>query len=173
MNEKDFDEVEYVSDSIGESIEKKFEKGDFKAITDQLEALAKKIGGGRYLSLDFQINLFDPEKDNPLRVLTLGISAPSNEKPFLGGGDSISQRYIVNGVIVKVPNDQCPDCWGEWSFKFDSPVCFDCGIELGKDVKVLLDTEICPHCNEGKVTPQNKICDSCGFDVLPEFAYWG
>lgn len=173
MKEKDFDELELVTDSISELLKRKFEQGEFKEITTQLETLSRKLGEDRYLSFDFQIHLLDPNKENPLRVMSLAIGTSPDKEAFWGWGDSTPCRYVLEGKILKVPHDLCPGCWGEWGFKFQNHQCGSCGIELGKDVKVLLDTEVCPSCEKGKVTPQERTCDLCGFEVKPEFAYWG
>ena len=70
---------------------------------------------------------------------------------------------MVNGNIKKVPHDFCPECWREWGFKLKNHCCPECGIEMGKDVKILLDTDNCPNCEEGNVTLNKPKCDEAGW----------
>ncbi|MEX0670350.1 MAG: hypothetical protein WD060_07840 [Pirellulales bacterium] len=39
--------------------------------------------------------------------------------------------------------------------------------------KVLLDSDVCPHCDEGRVTSENPTCDRCGYRVDPDMVSWG
>lgn len=58
-------------------------------------------------------------------------------------------------------------------FKFEQPTCPSCSLTLGKDCKVLLDSDRCPHCDEGTLTMDKAACDRCGFEVDPDFVTWG
>jgi len=72
-----------------------------------------------------------------------------------------------------VPEEFCPHCWGEWMFKFKHTQCSNCEYELGKQVKYLLDNDICPMCQAGKVTMNEPVCDDCGYKVEKEKVVWG
>jgi len=85
-------------------------------------------------------------KEKGIRALTIGISSSGDQDPLLAYRDSTSERYLVNGNIKKVPHDFCP----EYS------------IEMGKDVKILLDTDNCPNCEEENVTLNKPKCDEAG-----------
>jgi hypothetical protein len=79
----------------------------------------------------------------------------------------------VRGEIQVVPHDRCPRCYGVWDFKFKNPACPGCGATLGRDVKVLLDTEVCPPCEGGDVSMTDPACDKCGYRVDPDLVTWG
>ena len=44
---------------------------------------------------------------------------------------------------------------------------------LGKNCKLLLDSDECPNCQKGKVTVEKPRCDECGFVVDRLTAAWG
>ena len=57
-------------------------------------------------------------------------------------------------------------------FKFKHNQCGSCGYELGKQVKYLLDNDICPMCQEGTVKIDNPVCDSCDYKVEKDKVVW-
>ncbi len=40
-------------------------------------------------------------------------------------------------------------------------------------VKLLLDSDVCPHCERGTVCRENPSCDDCGFTIDPDVVVWG
>ena len=75
--------------------------------------------------------------------------------------------------MCEVPHDYCPSCWGPWDFKLVHRTCPDCGAKLGRDVKLLVDSDVCPHCEEGKVTSVAPKCTRCAFEATPDIVWWG
>ena len=75
--------------------------------------------------------------------------------------------------MLIVPHDYCPKCWDRWDFKWKNPSCGHCGATLGKEVKILLDTDICPYCELGNVTAAKPTCDRCGYQVDSSAVVWG
>jgi len=88
-------------------------------------------------------------------MLSRGINTTGGKEPYQISGDSSIHRYVVNGEICQIPHDYCPHCWGEWDFKLKNQVCSTCGYILGEQIKLLLDSDICPNCDEGKVSLKN------------------
>ena len=60
-----------------------------------------------------------------------------------------------------------------WDFKLQNSTCPHCGITMGDKCKLLLDTDECPWCNEGKVTVAKPRCDKCGHEVDRQKVVWG
>ena len=105
--------------------------------------------------------------------MNTGLNCQKNQEPYQYHGDSTPQKYYVNGEMCIVPHDYCPNCWGTWDFKFKDGVCPNCRCELGKEVKYLLDDDVCPWCRQGKVTVEHPVCDQCNFEVDPQRVVWG
>jgi Zn-finger nucleic acid-binding protein len=101
------------------------------------------------------------------------LAAVGGEAPYQVWVDSSPHRYVVRGDVVVVPHDHCPQCWGLWDFKELHPECPACGARMGEEVKLLLDTDCCPNCEEGKVTAGEPRCSECGFAVIPGHVVWG
>ncbi|KKK63786.1 hypothetical protein LCGC14_2990770, partial [marine sediment metagenome] len=145
--------------------------------TEKLRSLLSKLNeaiGSRYLvSLHLDVTVFDVEKERCLPLLRTGLAGFDGEKPFQAGGDSTEQRYIADGEMVVVPHDRCPLCWEEWDFKFVHPTCSHCEVHLGTSVKVLLDTNVCPGCEDGEVSMSQLTCPKCGYKVDPSYVTWG
>ena len=75
--------------------------------------------------------------------------------------------------MCQIPHDYCPHCWGIWDFKLIHPVCRHCGYTLGREVKLLLDSDVCPNCEEGKVSVNDPNCEQCGQWIDPTLVIWG
>ena len=106
-------------------------------------------------------------------LLTLGLSTSEGKPPFKIYGDSTPQKYVVNGEIQVVPHDRCPHCYGVWDFKLNHLSCTECGATMGQEVKLLLDTDVCPFCEEGKVSLTAPVCEKCGHQIDPSVVVWG
>jgi ribosomal protein L37E len=173
MDKKTFETIDPILDEISEAAEKLLES----AATEKLQSLLTKLNstlGSRFLvGLHFNVTVFDTEKERTLPVLQSGLAGFDTNKPFLVSGDSTPQRYIVDGEMLVVPHDRCPRCWEDWDFKLLHPECSHCGISLGKEVKLLLDTDVCPYCEEGKVSISKPHCKKCGYVVDPSQVTWG
>ena len=57
--------------------------------------------------------------------------------------------------------------------KLEQPTCSTCGYEMGKQIKQLLDNDLCPFCEDGNITLANPKCQKCGYKVNPAFIAWG
>ena len=127
------------------------------------------------LAVEFVVSLrlVDDTHEEPLRLLTTGYSTSKGDEPYLCHGDSTAGRYVVNGEICQVPHDQCPNCWSLWDFKMKGTTCPSCGFVLGREIKLLLDSDVCPNCEEGRVTLQNPTCTKCDFVADDSLVTWG
>jgi hypothetical protein len=119
------------------------------------------------------VDVFDENKECSLPLLTTGLSAFPGREPSRTWGDSSPQRYVVDDGIKVVPHDRCPNYWQAWDFKFQNSTCPHCGVMIGDKCKLLLDTDKCPWCNEGKVTVTKPQCDKCGHEVDRDKVVWG
>ena len=173
MQAKEFDKLDELADVVNKKIHKLYEDGEFLEITKKIKEVTKAIEEAYSITVDFQVNAFDSKKEKSIRALTIGISSSGDKDPFLAYGDSTPERYLVNGNIKKVPHDFCPECWGEWGFKLKNHQCPECAIEMGKDVKILLDTDTCPNCDDGNVSLNKSKCEKCGFEVDKDMVNWG
>jgi hypothetical protein len=135
--------------------------------------LSQAVGTGLTVSINMTVDVFDEAHERALPLLTTGLSVDYGREPHRTWGDSSPQRYVVDEGIQVVPHDRCPKCWEVWDFKLQNPTCSHCGATLGENCKLLLDTDECPWCQEGKVTVSQPRCNQCGFVVDPRFAVWG
>jgi hypothetical protein len=119
------------------------------------------------------VDVFDAERSNALPLLNVGLSTSKGNAPHKTYGDSTPQKYVVEGEIQVVPHDRCPKCYGVWDFKLMHTSCSECGATLGQEVKLLLDTDLCPFCEEGAVTMSIPTCAMCGQRIDPDVVIWG
>jgi uncharacterized protein (DUF983 family) len=117
--------------------------------------------------------VFDEKRECLLPLLTTGLSAIFGKEPYRTCDDSTLQRYVVEDGIKVVPHDRCPQCWQMWDFKLTNSSCEHCGTTMGDKCKLLLDTDECPWCHEGKVTMAEPRCDECGYEVDRQKVVWG
>jgi hypothetical protein len=173
MDRRTFESLEPLLDEMAELIEQILDSDRSSALRVLLTRLSEVVGPRCSVNLDVTIDVFDEERLQPLPLLTTGLMTYEGKPPHRTWGDSTPQKYVVGGEIQVVPHDRCPRCYGAWDFKFKQPSCPGCGATLGRDVKLLLDTDVCPFCEEGKVSMTEPLCDRCGHQVDPENVVWG
>jgi ribosomal protein S27AE len=146
-------------------------------VTEKLRNLLlqvnKAVGNQYVVSLSINVDVFDDKREQSLPLLQTGLTGFNQVKPYKMWNDVSLEKYIVDGEMMMVPHDHCPRCWEIWDFKFKHQTCDHCGATMGKEVKLLLDTDQCPWCRDGKVSMSNPVCDICGFKVDPSQIVWG
>ena len=161
---------------IAEVINLKFEDfintGEFTEINEMLREAVDELPESYSLNLNIELAVYDKDKQKDVKLLQMGLTTGGGE-PYQHLADTASQKYLVDGEMCIVPEEFCPNCWGDWMFKFKHNQCQNCGYELGKQVKYLLDDDVCPMCQTGTVTINNPICTDCRYQVEPEKVVWG
>ena len=135
--------------------------------------------GGRIAPAD--VLRVDRRRTAGLRQRTGTSAQPPHDRPqhrSRGGAvpdirGLVVHRYVAGGEICEVPHDRCPQCWGSWDYKHERPSCPQCGIQMGSDVRLLLDSDVCPYCDRGRITSDNLTCGECGFTIDPRYVTWG
>jgi hypothetical protein len=173
MDKSSFDAADPIVDRLADLISPVLESAQFEGIRQALSELSEAVGQRYSVNLNVNIEVFDPRRSHPLPLLMTGLSTSEGKPPYQTWGDSTPQKYVVDGEMQVVPHDRCPRCYGLWDFKFQNHSCPQCDATLGEAVKVLLDTDVCPHCEEGKVSMSSPVCRKCGFRVDPTQVVWG
>ena len=173
MDKETFETIDPILDDIA-GVANKLLKS---AATDKLRSLLTNLNstlGSRYLvSIHLNVTVFDTEKERCLPVLQTGFTGFDRDKPCRAIRGASPQHYIVDGELLIVPHDRCPRCWGKWDSKLQHPSCSHCGASLGKEVKLLLDRDVCPSCEEGNVSVFHPRCGKCGAEVELGQVTWG
>jgi hypothetical protein len=173
VNPETFEAADRVIDDIAEIVDSTLLSAEVGKLQEALTALAKAVGPRYSANLSVIVDVFDEAREKSLPLLNTGLSVGENGEPYRTWGDSTPQRYLVNGEIEVVPHDHCPHCWEIWDFKFQNHSCEYCGAKLGRECRILLDSDVCPSCEKGRVTMTKPLCDKCGFKVDPSFVAWG
>jgi hypothetical protein len=170
MEPEIFEAAEPHLDEIAELAAQHLAAPEFRRVLIELG----KVLGERYgVSINLTVDVFDESGERSLPLLTTGLCASSGREPYPTSGDSTTQRYVVADGIRVVPHDRCPNCWQVWDFKWNNPSCSHCGAALGPTCKILLDADVCPNCETGKVTAAEPCCSNCGFEIDPNKVVWG
>ena len=173
MDRSTFESADPILDEMAAKLDELLDSDRFSALRLALARLSETVGPRYSVNLNVSVDVFDAERSNALPLLTLGLSTSKGETPYKIYGDSTPQKYVVDGEIQVVPHDRCPNCYGVWDFKLDHPSCSECGATMGQEVKLLLDTDVCPFCEKGKVSLTAPICDKCGHRIDPGIVVWG
>jgi hypothetical protein len=173
MDKNTFEIADPIINEIDEGITELFASNELEKVRSLLFQLNKAVGNRYVISLGVNVDIYDKEQNRCLPLLQTGLSGFDTEKPYQTYGDSTPHRYIVGGEMLTVPHDRCPRCWETWDFKFKYQTCDHCGATMGKDVKLLLDTDECPYCGEGEVSMSSPICKRCGYEVDLNHVVWG
>ena len=173
MDQDKFQAADRILDEIAEVFDRMLKSPDGKELKSRLQDLSNAVRGSYSVNLTLLVDMFDSERENALPLLSTGLSTMDGEEPYRTHGDSSPHRYVIDGNIQVVPHDRCPKCWSVWDFKLQNPVCGSCGAAMGRNCKLLLDSDVCPNCEEGKISASVPKCSSCGFEVDPSFVVWG
>lgn len=172
MEKNLFEKLDPLVEELAEEVNMLVDGPALSKIKRQLTDVSRELGGYS-LTLEMNVQVFDPEREQNLPLIQTGLATSAGDEPYQVWADSTPQRYIVNGAMAIVPHDHCPACWGRWDFKELHPSCPDCGVAMGEEVKLLLDTDCCPRCEKGTVTATQSQCTECGFSVNPDHVSWG
>ena len=173
MDRSTFESADPILDEMAVTLDELLDSDQFSAVRLALARLSETVGPHYSVNLNVSVDVFDAERSNALPLLNVGLSTSKGKPPYKTFGDSTPQKYVVDGEIQVVPHDRCPKCYGSWDFKLNHPTCSECGATMGREVKLLLDTDVCPFCEEGKVSLTVPICDKCGQRIDPGVVVWG
>lgn len=173
MDKDTFETIDPILGNIAERATELLESAATEKLRSLLTELTNILGKQYLVSLHLNVTVFDTEMQRCLPVLQTGFTGFDLDKPYQAIGGSTPQHYIVDGELLVVPHDRCPHCWGKWDFKLQHSSCPHCGVSLGKEVKILLDTDVCPNCEEGTVSVSHPQCTKCGSVVELSQVAWG
>lgn len=142
-------------------------------IKKRLTQITLELDSSHALSLDICLNVFDADRDRTIALMQTGLGTNDDAETYQCWGDSSAQRYVVNGEVTMVPHNYCPACWAIWDEKERHTQCLGCGVVFGREVKLLLDSDLCPQCEGAEVTCANPRCEHCGFTIDPQHVVWG
>ncbi len=173
MDKDTFETIEPVLSDIGGVATELLKSAATEKLRSLLTELTNTLGKRYLVSLHLNVTVFDTEMERCLPVLQTVFTGFDRDKPHQAVGGSTPQHYIVDGEMLVVPHDRCPQCWGKWDFKLQRSSCPHCGVSLGNEVKILLDTDVCPNCEEGRVSVSHPRCGKCGTEVELSQVAWG
>jgi hypothetical protein len=172
MRDTEYKLLEPVADAINSKFEELLNTGEFAEIQEILREAVDKLPENYSLNFNIELSVFDKDRQKDIKLLQTGLTTSGGE-PYQHSADTTPQKYIVDGEMYMIPEEFCPHCWGQWMFKFKHNQCGSCGYELGKQVKYLLDDDVCPMCQTGNVTIENPVCADCGYEVEVAKVVWG
>jgi hypothetical protein len=172
MDKNLFETIDPIVNEIADQLTTLIEGDTLSELKQKLADLSRELGVYS-VTLEMNLQLCNPDDGQTLPLVQTGLASSDGAMPYQMWNDSTPHRYIVHGDLVIVPHDHCPQCWGRWDFKSKFPTCESCGSEMGKDVRLLLDTDCCPNCEKGTLTASQPQCTECGFSVNPDHIAWG
>ena len=173
MDQNTWNAIDPQLDEIAEELEKVLWSKDCEKLRGMLTRLAKSLPPNLAASFECEVTICDSKREACLPILNLGLGITESGEMYPTSGTSSALRYVVEGEIQVVPNDICPKCYGIWDNKFEIPHCDYCDAHLGVNCWALLDSDVCPFCEDGQITAQKPSCTKCGFVVDPKLVKWG
>ncbi|AQQ71164.1 hypothetical protein SMSP2_01530 [Limihaloglobus sulfuriphilus] len=173
MKDNEFKKLGPLTDKTNSFIDDLHKSGALDALLNELKSVTNQLPESYSVSIDFQLNVCDSNKETSVPLLQTGFVAGKGIELYRHYGDTATQKYLVDGEMCIIPDDYCPHCWEEWDLKFMNPTCPYCDYRLGKEIKYLLDDNTCPWCQEGKVSIDNPTCDNCGKKIDGDMIAWG
>ena len=173
MDVQTYDATHTLAGALREEIQRLFEEGWLPEFASRLKRAGRSLPPGCHLFLNFSVEIYDPDRQKCLKTSDAGLAFDNENPPHPTSFSPTPAKYVVDGAIRKVPHDHCPHCWSRWNFKSRFRECPTCGYQMGREIKQLLDTGLCPHCEGGKVSYSHPRCEACGFVVDGDLVAWG
>jgi hypothetical protein len=180
MNDIHWKEIELLGDLAYRTADEFLRSHAISALKDAMQKAMTELPAEWSLSLDVSLSVFDREREASLPIMRRSLCSADTNEPYLADADSSIHRYVVDGEVCNVPQDRCPNCWNEWDFKLGAPEmpvshrnCPNCEYEIGKEIKLLLDSDLCPFCEKGTLSFSAPRCSACGFAIDPALVAWG
>jgi len=173
MDQETWRKTEDAIDDFEEALDELLDSSAVERLRTILAELGDKFGEKFAVDFSCCLSVSEENGERSLKMYSTGLSAADDGKVFRTWDAATPHRYLVLGNLCVVPHDKCPKCWGDWLFKFQQRNCPCCGIEFGTDCKLLIDSDVCPNCEDGKVSASEPKCDKCGFEIDPACISWG
>ena len=173
MDREKFETIDPMLDQLADVLDDETNEKPWLAIKQRLAEISALLGEEYSVTLEVKLQVHEFKREQSLPLVRMGFTTSNGAEPCLHCDDSSPQRYVVNGSLVIVPHDNCPACWGVWDFKELHPACSHCCVRMGQQVKLVLDNDNCPHCEQEITSMSNPTCSRCGHTVNPAFIYWG
>jgi hypothetical protein len=173
MDKATFEAADPILNEISDAVTKLLDSPEVQNLRDLLTKLSTAVGDRYGITLDVNVHVFNHKREAAIPLLQTGLAGFERGEVYQHYADSSPQRYTVEGEMQVVPHDRCPKCWEVWDFKFKHPTCGHCGAAMGKNVKLLIDNDVCPWCEKGNISMSKPVCDKCGHEVDPKTVVWG
>ena len=179
MNLAEFDQIDRFAVHLEDLLEKAIRDGSFGWLQKEMEKAVRGLPPEVSLRVKMKVELVHEDRENALRLSSMGFSAagtgsdPSvqpHADPLFDG--ATMQTYEVLGNLHRAPHDVCPNCWAPWSDKMSRLRCPHCFVEMGKEVRVVVEKGLCPNCEQGKVSPDDPVCPGCNRRIDPSCVVW-
>lgn len=170
MNNEKFLELDKVSSKIEAFFKDSDQSEKLNDIKKTLQNFCQSLPEQFSITFSLNLGIYDDEREKNIDVSEIGISFNGSDKSHLIRERYEFCRYIVKGNIVEIPFNYCPVCWGEWYHKKEG--CPDCNSMIGKHIQYLVESNKCPNCIEGEISPENPKCDICAFNANFKDVVW-
>lgn len=173
MDVKTFDKTDELADFVYDEICNLQEKEALAKIEAKLKEVAANLPKGYSIALNFTLEIIDEHRERSLKTLQTGLCCEQGQDPQFSSVGASPAKYVVDGAMMKVPHDHCPNCWAFWGFKSRTKECRTCGYQLGREVKLLLDSNVCPFCESSEISLSHPRCGRCGYHADTGMVVWG
>jgi len=173
MDAHTFDRTQQLAENLFAEIQKLQMAGHLNAFESQVQNLLSELPDSCSITLNMSVEVYDENRDRNLKALTTGVVWEKGRLPYRVDGGLTPTKYLVDGIMMKVPHDHCPHCWSRWPLKSRIKECPECNYRMGEEVKLLVDTNVCPRCEEGEISLHQPECGNCGFVAEKNLVVWG
>lgn len=166
---RDMGSIQCLVEELSIRVEKQFASEWLQHLVARVSDAA---GEGRTAQLRVTFQIDDEVKPGVLPLIDITLRAHTGDEPCQRIMAVDLQCWARGAELVCVPRNQCPDCWQPWNFQQEHSVCQACGLQVGQSCLLVIEHELCPHCQEGQVTEDEPWCGECGYEVDDTRTIW-
>ena len=169
MTPEAFQTALVIAEEIRQEVYRVFRKKRGVKLREALGRL-KELGGMEIMPyVQVQVGVLVRKPQKGIVFGGIDVSYCDDHELFIVERDPTPRTFLLGEELVTVPDHQCPKCLGERRLDFrNMGRCPECGAELGSEMRIVIDNDACPFCEEKRDSGSSDVCN-CGFDWNSEY----
>lgn len=144
------------------------DQGYFADLQEEFKQVMRNGAGETVLAVKLTIDRHDYLGSETVMPIKWALLLFDKSEMKVCRDNSFITTYMVGDEFIDANCEVCPSCKHRWSHKIFNYDCPGCEIEMGDDVKYVIENDSCPHCRHPGLSESDMVCKKCGHEVYDE-----